>query len=215
VPVRQIFFRQQEFMELTSTTASRLNIARWISVIGHPFLLMPLLTGLIAYRLLPPHQAILAEVVALGVVIIPAAVYTFVKVRNGTWNNLDVSDRQHRGQFYRMLSYLLGLLTIIAWFADVPRSIAIGTSMVFALISIAFVLIKAIKVSLHTGFSVFVACVLFLIQPLFALLAFMLAIAVGWSRVVLERHTTREVMLGGVLGLAIGGVFIYALHLQG
>jgi membrane-associated phospholipid phosphatase len=192
-----------------------LNIARWISVIGHPFLLMPLLTGLIAYRLLPPREAMVAELIALGVVIIPAAVYTFVKVRKGVWNNLDVSDQDHRGQFYRMLISLLALLSVVSWIADVPRSIAMGTTAILLLVSIAFALNKTIKVSLHTGFSVFVACVLFLMQPLLALFAFALAIAVACSRVVLQRHTMREVMIGGALGLAVGGVFISALHLHG
>jgi membrane-associated phospholipid phosphatase len=186
----------------------RLTIARWISVIGHPFLLMPLLTGLIAYRLLPPKQAMIAEMIALGVVIIPAAIFTFVKVRKGTWNNLDVSDQNHRGQFYGMLIVLLALLTIISWVAAAPRSIAIGTTAILSLVFIAFVLNKRIKVSLHTGFSVFVACVLFLMRPEFAFLALMLAAAVAWSRIALGRHTSREVLLGGVLGLVVGGIFV-------
>jgi membrane-associated phospholipid phosphatase len=191
-----------------SPLESRLKVARWISVIGHPFLLMPLLTGLIAYRLLPPKQALLAEIVALGIVIIPAAIFTLVKVRKGVWNNLDVSDQNHRGQFYGMLISLLAVLTIISWVADVPRSIAMGTTAILSLVTIAFVLNNSIKVSLHTGFSVFVACVLLLMQPLLALFAFALAIAVAWSRVVLKRHSTREVMIGGALGLVVGGLFI-------
>lgn len=169
---------------------------------------MPLLTGLIAYRLLPPKQALLAEIVALGIVIIPAAIFTLVKVRKGVWNNLDVSDQNHRGQFYGMLISLLAVLTIISWVADVPRSIAMGTTAILSLVTIAFVLNNSIKVSLHTGFSVFVACVLLLMQPLLALFAFALAIAVAWSRVVLKRHSTREVMIGGALGLVVGGLFI-------
>ncbi len=195
-------------MLLSAVNQSQLNIARWISVIGHPFLLMPLLTGLIAYRLLPPRQAIIAEAVALGVVIIPAAIFTFLKVRKGMWNNLDVSDQNHRSQFYGMLIALLGVLTIISWVAAVPRSIALGTTAILVLVCIAFGLNKTIKVSLHTGFSIFVACVLFLMQPMFALFALMLAVAVAWSRIVLGRHTAREVLFGGILGLVVGGVFV-------
>lgn len=184
------------------------HIARWISVIGHPFLLMPLLTGLIAYRLLPPKEAMIAELIALGVVIVPAALYTFVKVRKGLWNNLDVSDQHHRSQFYGILISLLALLTIISWLADVPRAIAMGTTAIFSLVAVAFFLNKTIKVSLHTGFSIFVACVLFLMQPILAVFAFILALAVGWSRIVLGRHTSREVMLGALLGLIVGGIFV-------
>jgi membrane-associated phospholipid phosphatase len=114
-----------------------------------------------------------------------------------------------------MLITLLALLTVVAWIADVPRSLAMGTTAILLLVSVALALNKTIKVSLHTGFSVFVACVLLSMQPLLALFAFALAIAVAWSRVVLRRHTMREVMMGGALGLAVGGVYVSALHLHG
>ena len=187
------------------------NIARLISIIGHPFLLLPLLTGLIAYRLLPPAQALIAEIIALGIVIIPATFYTFIKVRMGKWNDLDVSDQNHRGQFYVMLLSLLSLLTLIAWLADVPRSIAFGTTAILLLVVIAFLLNPRIKISLHTGFSIFVACVMLLIQPFLALVAFVLAASVAWSRVILGRHTRPEVMWGGLLGGVVGSTFILVL----
>lgn len=187
---------------------SQQRIARWVSVIGHPFLLMPLLTGLIAYRLLPPHEALVAECIALGVVIVPAAIFTFIKVKQGAWNNLDVSDPAHRSQFYGMLMALLALLTALAWVADVPRSIAFGTTAVLSLVALASVLNKHIKASLHTGFSVFVTCVMYLIHPPLVLLALLLSVAVAWSRIVLRRHTLREVILGAALGTLVGGLFV-------
>ncbi len=188
------------------------KIARWISVIGHPFLLMPVLTGIIAYHILPPHEALIAEIVALGVVIIPAGVYTIVRVRRGTWGDLDVSNQQERRQFYGILLPLLFVLALIALLANVPRSVVLGSFAIIVLVGTGSIINKWIKISLHTAFGVFVAFTLYLIHPRTAAIAFVLACLVAWSRVVLKRHTTGEVVLGALLGSAVGGGFVASLY---
>ncbi|MBX2992026.1 MAG: phosphatase PAP2 family protein [Bacteroidetes bacterium] len=191
---------------------SRITIARWISIIGHPFLLMPALTGIIAYHVLPPKQALIAELVALGVVIVPAAVYTMYRVRKGTWGDLDVSDQRQRGQFYRILLPLLLIVTIVALLADVPPEIPLGAAAIIVLVGSAHFINSKVKVSLHTGFGVFVALTLFLIRPDIAFAALILACLIGWSRIVLGRHSTREVLLGGGLGFVVAGALVLTLR---
>lgn len=190
----------------------QIKVARWISVIGHPFLLMPVLTGIIAYHVLPPKQALLVELIALGIVIIPTGIYTMTRVRRGTWSDLDVSNQRERGQFYTLLLPLLGIITIISWMADVPRSIPLGSAAILVLVAAAQILNSRIKVSLHTGFAVFVALTLFPIDRNLASIAFILACLVGWSRTALGRHTIREVLLGGGLGLVVSAAFVLTLH---
>lgn len=184
------------------------NLARLISVLGHPFLLMPLLTGVIAYHFLPPQQALIAEVIALGVVIVPAGIYTIARVRAGTWENLDVSNPGDRNQFYGILLPLLTLLAVVALIADVPKAISLGVFAIVALVGTAFAINRWIKISLHTGFAVFVAVTLFSIQSSLGITMLLLAGLVAWSRVVLRRHSFKEVLLGATLGLVIGFAFI-------
>ncbi len=191
----------------------RERFARWVSVIGHPFILMPLLTGIIAYHVLPPRQALIAELVALGIVIIPAGLMTLYKVRRGTWSDLDVSHQQQRKQFYIILLPLLGVIVVIAMFANVPVSIPLGASAIVLLVAIAYLLNTRIKVSLHTGFGMFVAVTLLLINTWLGVGALILAALVAWSRIVLRRHTIAEVMVGGVLGIVVSGLFISLLHI--
>jgi len=190
----------------------QLKLARGISVIGHPFLLMPVLTAIIAYHVLPPKEALIAEMIALGVVIVPAGLYTIFRVRRGTWTDLDVSDQRQRNQFYGVLLPLLLIIAMIAWFAEVPRSIPLGSIAMVALVSTAFFLNKWIKISLHTGFGVFVALTLLLVDPSIGIITFVLALLIAWSRVVLRRHTTREVLLGGAMGCIFGGAFITGMQ---
>jgi membrane-associated phospholipid phosphatase len=190
----------------------QIRLARWISVIGHPFLLMPVLTGIIAYHLLPPHEALLAELVALGVVIVPAGLYTIRRVHKGSWSDLDVSKRHERTQFYGILLPLLCILAVVAWVANVPRSIPLGSLAIIGLVAIAYLMNNWMKISLHTGFAIFVALTLYLINPVLATAALLLACCVAWSRVVLQRHTLREVLLGGALGCLVGGTFVVTLR---
>lgn len=188
----------------------RIQIARWISIVGHPFLLMPVLTGITAYHVLPPQQALIAIVVALGVVIVPAALYTIYRVRKGTWSDLDVSDQHQRGQFYNILLPLLLIITAVAALTDVPPAIPLGAGGIIALVGLAHFINSRVKVSLHTGFGVFVALNLYLIGPDIAFAALILACLIGWSRVVLGRHSIREVLLGGGLGFVVAGALVLA-----
>ncbi|MBI5471165.1 MAG: phosphatase PAP2 family protein [Ignavibacteriae bacterium] len=189
-----------------------MNFARCISVIGHPFLLMPLFTAIVAYNVLPPRQAMIAEIIAVAVVIIPAGAYTIFRVHRGTWGNLDVSDQRERSQFYGILLPLLLIIVIIAWIAEVPTSIPLGALAILALVGAAFFVNRWIKVSLHTGFGVFAALAMFLIDQRAGTLVLILALLVAWSRVALGRHTAREVLLGGTLGCLVAAAFITTLR---
>lgn len=193
-------------------SGARQWLARTVSVAGHPFLLMPLLTAIVAFDVLPPDRALRIVLVALGVVILPAAFYTISRVRQGTWGDLDVSDKRHRGQFYGILLPLLLIVTIIAAATNVPPVLFLGAASITLLAALAFAVNTRIKVSMHTGFAVFVTLALMVISPWMALAAFVLTIAVGWSRVALARHTTGEVVLGGSLGLAVGGMLASAIQ---
>ena len=192
---------------------SPIKLARIVSVLGHPFLLMPLLTGIVSYKLLPPADALVAELIALGIVIIPSGVYTVVRVRQGRWSDLDVSDQRERSQFYGILLPLLFIIAGISWSADVPYAIPLGALAILMLVGSAFVLNSWVKVSLHSGFGIFAAEAFFFFNPILGGGVLLLAIFVGWSRIVLDRHSVREVIYSGLLGFLIGGLFLFSLYL--
>lgn len=188
------------------------TLARLISIIGHPFLLMPVLTGIVAFHVLPPREALIVELIALGVVIIPAGVLTVVRVRQGAWGDLDVSDQRQRNQFYGILLPLLLIIAVLSWLTDVPRAIPLGALSIIVLVAAAFLLNIWVKVSLHTGFAVFAAETFFLFRPTLGGIVLVLAILVGWSRTALGRHTATEVVLGGILGALVGAAFVFGVE---
>jgi len=66
-----------------------------------------------------------------------------------------------------------------------------------------------IKSSLHVSMTIYLA---FLIMPLnyiAGIIVLLLSVLIGWSRIVLGRHTLKEVLWGGGIGLTIGLIMFY------
>jgi membrane-associated phospholipid phosphatase len=68
-----------------------------------------------------------------------------------------------------------------------------------------------LKVSLHAAFAMFSAALVWQSPAVFAL-SLGLAVAVGWSRCELHRHTPREVLVGLLAGAAAGLGFGLLAH---
>jgi membrane-associated phospholipid phosphatase len=69
-----------------------------------------------------------------------------------------------------------------------------------------------LKTSLHVGFTVYLAFLVYPLNPVIAVAVLIFTIFLGWSRVVLGRHTPKEVLCGAALGLLAGGSFLLALY---
>jgi len=181
------------------TLPPKLRIARWISIVGHPFVLSLLLAGIAAALVLPPGEA--ALVVALVAVgsIVPMLLYLRREVRAGR-SNFDVSVRRDRGPMFRFAFLLVSLVVGVLLLAGAPRSIVIGTAAVLVLLVAAAFCNRWLKVSLHAAFAAFTVVSLWNVSHRAAGLVLVLAVAIGWSRVVLGRHTLPEVLAGAGLG---------------
>ncbi|MDP9004596.1 MAG: hypothetical protein M3N12_07380, partial [Verrucomicrobiota bacterium] len=90
---------------------TRLTVARWISIVGHPFSFSALLVLVAgsqhsgfggAARLIPVKAIVL---------IIPLWIFMWRKWRSGSWTTIDASDPNERPAFYGIALLLIGLLT--------------------------------------------------------------------------------------------------------
>jgi membrane-associated phospholipid phosphatase len=124
------------------------------------------------------------------------------QVRTGR-ANFDVSVRRDRGPMFRFAFLLVGLVALVLFLAGAPRSIVAGVGAVFALLLAATLCNRWLKVSFHAAFAAFTAVSLWNVSPWAAGLVLALAVAIGWSRVVLGRHTLPEVLAGAALGILV------------
>lgn len=174
-------------------------LARTISIVGHPMVLVPVAIAIALRGRVGMGQgaAILGAVFGAMVIV---GVYLVHGVRTGRLSHIDVSRREERGTFYFVAMGAMAAATAVLHFTAAPRGAVFGVACAFVLLAVASVVNRWIKASLHVAFAIVAAGIVGIGAPIpFALLLFISA-AVAWSRLELDRHTRAEVVVGAVLG---------------
>jgi membrane-associated phospholipid phosphatase len=179
----------------TSAGPSR-PVARWVSIAGHPLVLVPAAV-LVAGSHHLPWSTTAAIFAVVGLALAVLAVYVRRGVRAGRFSNVDVSERQQRGASYRA-----ALLVTAGMFVTLRVMGQGGGGPLGALVVLgASALInRALKVSQHVAFAVFAAGLVGPELPIWFAAFLVAAAAVAWSRIALRRHSWLEVTVGAALG---------------
>lgn len=188
-----------------SAPGFRHQVARWISILGHPFVLIPLMVAAGTAGWLPPGRvALIVGIVLLGSVV-PLLLLMAWRVRSGAWTNYDVSVREERHGLYPAALLVAGATVLLLAATGAPWPILRGVLSVLLLIALAAVVNLRLKISLHTAFATYTTAVLFPGSPALGAALLALTLAIAWSRLELGRHTLAEVVGGALLGAAVGG----------
>jgi membrane-associated phospholipid phosphatase len=192
----------------SSEPSQWLVVARVISTVVHPIAL-PLITlgALTAYT---PGGSLAAALgwMAVGLVVaaLPIMALVGAQVARGHWTDIDVSMRRQRYLLYPFSVACLFAAAVVLALLRAPgiavkATLAVVTAnMVNGLINLRY------KVSAHATTAALCAVLLWRGLPTpdstfwgggFSVAALL----VGWSRVKLGRHTTRQVILGWVVGV--------------
>jgi hypothetical protein len=179
-------------------------IARWLSIIFHPFVMVGVMVGTAAAARQSAGQALGSVAIVALFTIVPLAVLMFRQVRRGAWRNADASNRSERPVLYIVggvsLAALLSYLLLVKSQSFMIR----GTIATLAMVAVCAAATKWIKVSLHMAVATMAATALSLMRsPVGYALVVMLP-ALVWSRLTLERHTPYELVLGAIIGAAAG-----------
>jgi membrane-associated phospholipid phosphatase len=184
-------------------------IARWISVLFHPFVMVGVMVGAAAAARQSAGDAMRSVATVALFTIVPLAVLMWRQVRRGRWQNADASNRADRP-----ILYIVGGLALVALLAYLlllrPQSFMVrGVVVTVGMMAVCAVATRWIKVSLHMAFATLAATGLaFMRSP--AGYALLLALPVlMWSRLTLERHSPVEVALGTIIGAAAGAALHY------
>ncbi|HWS72916.1 MAG TPA: hypothetical protein VN605_12425 [Thermoanaerobaculia bacterium] len=180
----------------------RLRLANVLSIVGHPFVLVPATVALTVRTRVAVAIALVAMAAMLAVIA--------RRVKRGEWSDYDVSDPRQRYGLYPVALAIVGASAIACW-ALSAAGLARGMAAAFAVLAVGAVLTRWTKVSLHMLIGTFCVVTLAGMDLRAAAALALLVAAVGWSRVALRRHTVAEVLLGGVVGAA-GGVVLVVVN---
>ena len=88
------------------------QLARWVSILAHPFVMVALLVAVPAMRQSSGNvvQSVLLVIIA---VVVPIAVLMFLQVRRGRWSNVDASKPSERPILFMVA--LAGLVAALVW----------------------------------------------------------------------------------------------------
>lgn len=143
----------------------------------------------------------------LLMIVIPVIIWLVWNVKTGRYTNMDVSNRIQRKTLYifiagAVISYLI---------FNYIRNGYIDWVMLFILILLFALQISNlfIKSSMHTAFNVFVAALFFSLDWKMGLIWLGIAILVGITRIILKRHTVKEVFMGAAIAFMVSFIYLY------
>jgi membrane-associated phospholipid phosphatase len=183
------------------SAAARRRVAAIVSIVGHPFVLAPLT---IAFMVRPARIAVTIALCMVGAMLCVIA----WRVATGRWSDYDVSDPQQRHGFYPVALVIVAVSTAASWFLHMPMGFIRAMVIVELLLATSAVFTRYTKVSLHVLFGAFCAVIVSSDDLRVGLLGGLLVLAIGWSRVVLGRHSIAQVWIGAVLGGVFGALLV-------
>ena len=145
------------------------------------------------------------------ITIVPISSWIIYNVRKKKYTNLDVSDRKQRKSLY---FFIEGVMIVYLFFVYLKYE-RIDMDLLFLLILLIVMQVSNyfIKSSMHTAINIFIAALFFALNTLYGLVWLIISIVVGYSRIVLKRHTLAEVLSGGFIALLISFIYLYT-HIQ-
>jgi len=190
------------------------KFANAISAIGHPLLTAPLVVAFLIFKTESTQNALIVlGLVVLGV-ILPVIVKILRQLKKGQITNFDVSDRVERKSFYRFLIPILFLVNLGLYLTDQ----SFQTLLSFGLATLLLVSLQLVnlfvKASIHVSVNIYLAYLLFEINPYVAIAFGLFITLIAWSRLVLKRHQPIEVVIGFFLGNIFGILFLLIYHLN-
>ncbi|MDW9379550.1 phosphatase PAP2 family protein [Chryseobacterium sp. JV558] len=143
----------------------------------------------------------------LAMIIIPVVIWLVWNVKTGRYTNMDVSNRVQRKTLYIFIA-----ACVIAYLLfNYIRNGSVDLVMLFILILLFALQISNlfIKSSMHTAFNIFVAALFFSLDWKMGLLWLGIAALVGITRVILKRHTVKEVFMGAGIAFMVSFIYLY------
>ena len=184
------------------------KIANFVSLIGNPLYTIPLFVLIVMFGKEDFSKAVLISFLIVGCIFIPLILWMYIKSKNGSYSNFDVSDKHERKSLFWFAFPFISVITVLMFVTNQPKNISI--SMLFALILVVVSQVTNffIKSSLHVSLNIFLSALIFTVNYKIGIAVLFFTGILIWSRLKLERHTVKEVITGFVIGLTISLIML-------
>ena len=177
-------------------------LARTLSIMGHPVVVLPVALWL-STRRTGADVVAFAGLAAFGALVVG---WSWWQVRRGRWAHVDASAHGERHGLNVFLLVLLCAGALLAWrFA--PRDIAWAIGCAVPIIALAMLSARVCKLSLHVAFATYAAVLLGGLGLVALLGGLCFAAVVAWSRLALARHAPRDLLAGAAAGALAGACY--------
>jgi len=185
------------------------KIAQIISFAGHPLLTIPLFVVIVTFSLEDFRKAFITSTIIIGGFFIPLILRLYLKSRNGSYTNFDVSDRKQRKSIFFFMIPILSIVTFIVFITGQSSNLCLSLLFGLVLVVVSQGVNLLIKSSMHVSFHIYLSFLILTLNPSIGIIALLITIPIAWSRIVLGRHTLKEGLVGGVLGFLVGLIMFY------
>lgn len=187
------------------------KISRVISDFFNPLLSLFIFFVYMSFLKFTLKESILSFLPILIIVIAPVIIWLIWNVKTGRYTNMDVSNRVQRKTLYIFIGVCV--VSYIAY--NYFRNGQIDFVMLFILILLFALQISNyfIKSSMHTAFNIFVAALFFALNTTMGIIWLGIATLVGITRIILKRHTPKEVFMGAGIAFIVSFLYLYC-HIQ-
>lgn len=185
-----------------------INLSRFISNFFNPIVSLLIYFIYSSIYFFEPGSSVNRFIPILLLIILPIVIWLIWNVKKGNYTNLDVSNRHQRKGFYFFISGIFFLYLSY----DYLRNGTLDLVMLFLFILLLALQLSNyfVKSSMHTAFNVYVAALFFFREPILGFAWLLIAALVGITRVVLGRHTVKEVCMGATIAALVSFIYLYA-----
>lgn len=183
-----------------------LSISRFISNFFNPLVSLVIYFFYYSYVNYTWEEATKKFLPILLLLIIPVGLWIYRNVKKGNYTNMDVSNRKQRHSLYVFI--ILATLVFLAVDYFIHKEIDWTVLMLCILLMLMQASNFFIKSSMHTSLNIYVAALFFAISPGIGFFWFLLSVLIGVTRVILKRHTTREVLSGGLIAIFVSLIYL-------
>lgn len=192
------------------------HVARLLSTVLNPtYTVLPSLIAITYAATWSWGEAIKWTGLAASMVVLPILGFIHRRVRAGVYADRDISVREQRHVIYALGAVCATCYSVAVYTLDGPLELKATLMALFAAGLVGMMLNFLSKVSIHTGGIAGLVTVLIVLFGRGAWPALLLVPLVGWSRVVLGRHTMRQVIAGALTAMTVTTAVLHAYGFYG